>query len=233
MAQSRNEAYQPSLWDRLRDDLPGLRSDIASLWERLEDLQPDLDLADLIRGGEVALKMRTDLDEMVKDLARQLVRKAKQGRDIEERGVVVSERDLRDAVRRDIEMLFNIERNEVRYLLGKTEAETVEAPASVLAEFPEVRKSVVNYGVPSFAGRMRSDFKDVGPLERELRAALQAFETRLKPDSISVKVSFPKTSGMRVDIDAILLLSPSPERLRLSTTIDMDNGRAETALEAV
>ena len=37
--------------------------------------------------------------------------------------------------------------------------------------------------------------------------------------------------GLRIDIEGVLLLSPIPERLRLSTSVDLDSGRALTVLE--
>ena len=92
-----------------------------------------------------------------------------------------------------------------------------------LADFPQVRASVLNYGVPSFSGRRGSDFnKD--ELEREIREVLHVFEPRLKRNSIKVKVSIGDKTGLRIVIDGVLLLSPVPERLRLSTAIDLDNG---------
>ena len=48
-----------------------------------------------------------------------------------------------------------------------------------LADFPEVRRSVVNFGVPAFAGRSARDF-DRDALARELKAVLATFEPRLK-----------------------------------------------------
>ena len=93
-----------------------------------------------------------------------------------------------------------------------------------------MRRSVVNYGVPSFAGRTASDF-DREALSRELRAVLEVFEPRLKRDTIRVQVRFGDRAGMRVEIDAVLMLSPVPERMRLSTTVDLDDGRAVTTVE--
>ena len=133
-------------------------------------------------------------------------------------------------MRRDIEALFNIERLEAHLLLSDAERGGVEDPAELLAGFPEVRRSVVNYGVPSFAGRTASDF-DREALSRELRAVLEVFEPRLKRDTIRVQVRFGDRAGMRVEIDAVLMLSPVPERMRLSTTVDLDDGRAVTTVE--
>ena len=146
------------------------------------------------------------------------------------RGVVVSAEVLREAVRRDIQALFNAERFEARPLLAPREAALAGDDPPSLADFPEVRRSVVNFGVPPFAGRTGRDF-DREALARELRAVLAAFEPRLKESATRVTVSGgERGAGLRVEIDALLIMAPAPERLRLRTTIDLDSGRAETRL---
>ncbi|MFC3086585.1 type VI secretion system baseplate subunit TssE [Tabrizicola soli] len=137
---------------------------------------------------------------------------------------------LREAVRRDIEALFNVERFESGLQLTDREGKGYETPQDLIADFPHVRRSVLNYGVPSFSGRSISDF-DLAALARELREVIAVFEPRLKRDSIRVKVAQGDRTGMRIEVDAMLMLSPVPERLRLSTMIDLDNGRATTAVE--
>lgn len=233
MAVARSEAVQPSLWDRLLNDLPGLLADIASLREQLEEvLNEDIDIDAMIEDGLTSLRQRSDLDEDAYQLCSALIMKSEEKSRIENRGVVVTQDVLREAVRRDIEMLFNIERLEADYILTEAEEQRIVTPDDMLEGFPEVRRSVVNFGVPSFSGRKGTDF-DKDELARELKEVLQNFEPRLKPDSIKVQVGFAEKVGMRVDVDAILLLSPVPERLRLSTTIDMESGRASTTQEEV
>ena len=56
-----------------------------------------------------------------------------------------------------------------------------------------------------------------------------AFE--MKPSSIRVNIRSSEKIGMRIDVDAVLMLSPTPERLKLSTTIDLETGNAATRLE--
>jgi type VI secretion system protein ImpF len=133
-------------------------------------------------------------------------------------------------VRRDIETLFNIERMEAQTMMTDLEASMIETPASLLADFPNVRSSVINYGVPSFAGRSGSDF-DKTDLARDLRQVLTMFEPRLKPSTIKVHIDLNDKTGMKITVNAMLMLSPTPERLKLSTTIDLDNGAAATVLE--
>ncbi|MEM9371626.1 MAG: type VI secretion system baseplate subunit TssE [Pseudomonadota bacterium] len=213
------------------NDLPGLMADISSLRDSLsEELGEEVDIDALVEGGVVALRRRTDLDETTYQLANALIAKTAERAKIESRGIVVTKDVLREAVRRDVETLFNVERLEANYLLTEEEEQSIVTSEALLADYPEVRRSVVNYGVPTFAGRKGSDF-DKDQLAREIRSVLQVFEPRLKSDTIRVKVSFAERVGLRIDIDAVLLVSPVPERLRLSTMIDMENGRATTTRE--
>jgi len=119
---------------------------------------------------------------------------------------------------------------EAQFLLTDREMANTISPAELLSDFPLVRRSVVNYGVPSFTGKTGDNF-DQDRLARELRDVLAVFEPRLKRDSIKVRINIGKKTGMRIEIDGVLMLSPVPERLSLSTTINLDNGQAVTALE--
>jgi type VI secretion system protein ImpF len=228
---SRSEAVQPSLWDRLVDDLPGIQAEAEGLASELaKTLGSGEEVEKLIGGGARAIEARTDLDDDIRKQAYRLLRLSAQSRRLEERGVIVTANVLREAVRRDIEMLFNIERFEADLWLTSREQGAHITPADMLAPFPEVRASVINYGVPSFSGRKGSDF-DKDDLARELRDVLRIFEPRLKPESIRVTVRIDAKTGMRIEIDGVLMLSPVPERLRLSTTVDLENGAASTRLE--
>ena len=233
MEVARSEAVQPSLWDRLKNDLPGLVTEVASLREQLaEELGEDVDLDELVAGGLAGLRRNTTLDEKTYRYVHKLIVASEERARLERRGVVVTPDVLREAVRRDIEMLFNVERLEASYFLTDRELQNHVSPAELMAEFPEVQRSVLNFGVPTFSGRKGSDF-DKDALARDLKEVLQNFEPRLKPESIKVRVSFAEKVGLKVDIDAILMLSPVPERLRLSTMIDLESGRATTKQEDV
>lgn len=228
---ARQEAVQPSLWDRLVDELPGMDAEHDALMRDLTKALGDrAQVETLVGGGTRAIARRDDLDEDTKQLAHRLVKLSLRKRRLEEGGVVVTSDVLREAVRRDIEMLFNIERLEAQFLLTERETLDHQSPASQLAAFPHIRASVLNYGVPSFSGRSGTDF-DKDDLARDIKQVLNTFEPRLKKDSVKVRVHTGDKIGMRIDIDGVLLLSPVPERLRLSTSVDLDNGRAMTTLE--
>lgn len=224
------EAVQPSLWDRVRNDLPGLRAEGGALRARLEDALGQTRVTDLVAGGARAVEADPELaDEQRRDLHRLLAVEAARAR-IEARGIVVSPEVLREAVRRDIEALFNTERLEAEYLLSDAERASMRSNPTDLSDYPNVQRSVINFGVPAFSGRTARSF-DREALARELREILAVFEPRLRRDSIRVSVRTGDTVGLRVDIDALLIMFPAPERLRLRTMIDLDNGRAMTALE--
>jgi type VI secretion system protein ImpF len=228
--QSRTEAVQPSLWDRLVDDLPGI---VADSDRQRVDLVSRIGVAKVeavIAGGTRVIEGDADLDaETRRDLHLFLTQMARRAF-LEERGIVVNSQVLREAVRRDIEALFNVERFESGLQLTDLELQGYETPEELIADFPHVRRSVLNYGVPSFSGRAMSDF-DLAALAKELREVIAVFEPRLKRDTIRVKVAQGDRAGMKIEVDAMLILSPVPERLRLSTMIDLDNGRATTAVE--
>lgn len=229
---ARSERVQPSLWDRLRDDLPGLVAETDALRAELSGALGAERVETLAAGGVRAIERATDLDQSTRRRLIQLAERQRERRRLEEGGVVVTPDVLREAVRRDIEALFNIERLEAEFLLTDRERADHEDPASLLADFPQIRASVVNYGVPAFAGHKGNDF-DQDVLARELRTTLQTFEPRLKPDSLKVNVKFGRKTGMQVEIDGILMVAPVPERLRLSTTIDLDSGQALTSVEVL
>ncbi|MEL6682861.1 MAG: type VI secretion system baseplate subunit TssE [Pseudomonadota bacterium] len=227
---ARSEAIQPSFWDRLVDDLPGLDAEIESQRRLLsKELGGAKKLDALIDEGRKAIA-NAACDADVKRMLYQLQSNLQRRQTLQASGIAVTRTVLREAVRRDIEALFNIERMEADTQMTDREARVIETPGELLADFPQVRASVVNYGVPSFAGRSGSDF-DKTVLARELREILTVFEPRLKPNTIKVDIDLNDKTGMKITVDAMLMLSPTPERLKLSTTIDLDSGAAATVLD--
>lgn len=228
---AQSEALQPSLWDRMVNDLPGLDAEITSLRHELATALGGAEkLDEMIEGAAHAIGAASDLTDDTRKRLYQLMQKRDRRRTIQASGIMVTREVLREAVRRDIEMLFNIERMAAQPLLTDHESARYQTAMDLLADYPHVRRSVLNYGVPAFAGQTGTNF-DKSTLRRELKQTLVHFEPRLKPDSIRVTIRQSEKAGMRIDVDATLMLSPTPERLRLSTTIDLDNGTAATVLE--
>lgn len=225
------ETAQPSLWDRLVNDLPGVSSEIEGLREALVAELGAERVEALAAGGRRAVEADAGLGQQQKERLLRLVAQVERRAEIETRGIVVSGRVLREAVRRDIEVLFNTERFEAVPLRTPREA-TVHAAGdtSELDDFPEVRRSVVNFGVPPFAGRNARDF-DRDALARELKTILAIFEPRLKESATRVTVSTSDKTGITIEIDGLLIMAPIPERLRLRTLVDLETGRASTTLK--
>ncbi len=223
------EAVQPSLWDRLVNDLPGVASEIDGLRQSLAQEIGAERLDALVAAGPRGIEADAALGRGQKELLSRLMLQERRRAEIEARGIVVSADVLREAVRRDIEVLFNTERFESAPMLTPREAEAFADDPPSLADYPEVRRSVVNYGVPPFAGRSSRDF-DRDQLARELKAVLAAFEPRLRESATRVTVSTSEKTGLAIEIDGLLIMSPAPERLRLRTLVDLETGRAETRL---
>jgi type VI secretion system protein ImpF len=228
IARAKREAVQPSLWDRLINDLPGLTSEIDGVRQALSDELGAERLDALLAGSLRAIESDKALTAEQKQRLQRLDFQTRHRAELESRGIVVSARVLREAVRRDIEALFNTERFEAFPLLSDQESETEPTSQLDLEDFPEVRRSVINYGVPSFSGKSVRDF-DREMLAREIKQVLVTFEPRLKESGTKVLVTLgDKTQGLRIDIDAVLIMSPTPERMKLRTMINLDNGLART-----
>jgi type VI secretion system protein ImpF len=179
--------------------------------------------------GRRAIEAEPGLEDLHRRELRDLLSMIERRSFLEERGIVVTAEVLREAVRRDLEALFNVERFESEPLLTEGERARSESPAAMIADFPQARRSVVNYGVPAFAGRRARDF-DPDRLSRELREVVAFYEPRLRSDTVVVRVVTNDRTGLRIEVEGLLMLSPVPERLRLSTRIDLDSGRAATRL---
>ncbi|UWU18988.1 type VI secretion system baseplate subunit TssE (plasmid) [Rhizobium sullae] len=225
------EAIQPSLWDRLVNDLPGLNSEINQLRQAIQkEIDPER-LNGLVAAGLHQMEAAADISAEQKKSIHRLFSLERRQAELESRGVVVSTDVLREAVRRDIEALFNAQRFESTPLLTDFEADQAGDNPPSLEDFPEVRRSVINYGVPPFSGRSSRDF-DRDELSKEIRSVLAAFEPRLKESATKVTVSLgDRATGLRIDIDALLLTSPAPERLLLRTILNLDDGSARTELK--
>ena len=117
---------------------------------------------------------------------------------------------LRDSVFRDLEWLMNA-----------NSAESTED----LEAFPEVRRSVYNFGLPNLAGKPMSSI-DVESLSRQVAAAISFFEPRLTgvrvtPDQRS---SGSASFALAFQVEADLWGQPLPQHIVIRTSIDLDTG---------
>jgi type VI secretion system protein ImpF len=125
---------------------------------------------------------------------------------------VISPSRYRDAVLRDIRWLFN---TSTRLTPDQT------------AEFPEVQRSVLSYGIRDLCGRITSSV-DIAELERELTNSMNHFEPRVIPGSLHIRaVEDPTGSSpslLSFEIHADLWANPVPEHLFIKTQIDLETG---------
>lgn len=125
---------------------------------------------------------------------------------------VLSPVRLRESALRDLGWLFNT---------------TQLAAVQDLSAYPEVAKSVVNYGLPDLAGRTVSGV-DIPKLEGLLRQAIWDFEPRLLRNTVAVRLVVNpddmSQNAMSFIVEAELWSQPIPLQLYLRTEIDLEDG---------
>ncbi len=119
---------------------------------------------------------------------------------------------LRGAVLRDIAWLLNTDS------LSTTED---------LSDYPEVARSVLNFGMPSLSGHTVSGADHKG-LERLVKESICTFEPRMIANTVRVKVIVAPEemngNAMSFSIEGQLWAEPAPLHLVLRTDIDLENG---------
>jgi len=120
-----------------------------------------------------------------------------------------SVRQLKAALRRDLEWLLNSRRN--------PEA----APDSMV----ELSRSLYNYGLPDFSSMSLNSPKDRSRLLVELESTVALFEPRLK----DVKVALMETPGVNTrtlhfQIEGMLMMDPAPEQVSFDTVLQLASG---------
>lgn len=96
-----------------------------------------------------------------------------------------------------------------------------------LTRWPNVARSVLNFGVPGFTGRTLTN-ADVPEIQRSIQRAIQNFEPRLNPKSIKVFVfaDLPDkpTTHWQVTIIAQYSNATLPGSLEFQAVIDAESG---------
>lgn len=126
---------------------------------------------------------------------------------------VISATRLRECVTRDLSWLLNC----------------VNLETSVdLDSYPEVARSVLNFGIPDLTGTALSGI-DADALQRRIRDAILAFEPRLTGSSLRVTVQANNQrmdrQSLRFDIESEMWAQPLPLNLYLKTEVDLETGK--------
>ncbi len=129
---------------------------------------------------------------------------------------VMSRSRLREAVLRDLSWLFNT---------------TALSGEGVFDDHPEVRHSVLNYGLPPLSGLTASSI-DPPQLEAMVRLAILDHEPRILAESLRVEVlmfdsQLDHHNQISFRISGQLWAQPVPLELMLHTDLDLETGRIE------
>ena len=126
------------------------------------------------------------------------------------------ESDLRQLIQRDVAWLLN----DIQF-----EATTP------LDDFPEVRTSVLNQGLPELIGRSLNS-ETMAHRAEEITAALKAFEERLRPESIRVVFDTSKVvteNKLYFSITGEIRNALEEAWVQFNTSVDLDDGKVEVA----
>jgi type VI secretion system protein ImpF len=125
---------------------------------------------------------------------------------------VLSMRQLRESVLRDLAWLLNASR-----------LDSVQS----LDDYPEVSHSVLNYGIPDITGLTASGV-DITVIERAVRQAIWDFEPRILRQTVRVHAHVDPErmthNSLSFDIEGELWAQPVPLRIFLKTELDLDLG---------
>jgi type VI secretion system protein ImpF len=132
---------------------------------------------------------------------------------------VMTGAQLRQSVLRDLAALLNT-----------SNLATIED----LSATPLVATSTLNYGIPGFAGLLDNSARS-DTLERELENAIRAFEPRIRPETLKVRIGGAQADSaipaLVFEIEGELWAQPVPQRLFLETTIEVET-RTAVVVEA-
>jgi type VI secretion system protein ImpF len=96
-----------------------------------------------------------------------------------------------------------------------------------LDKYPEVKRSVLNYGLPDLSGHTSSTI-DVRSVEKSIGAAIRQFEPRIIRNSLKVKVhSIPDAmshNSLVFEIAGAVFGQPSPFQVVLKSELDLECG---------
>jgi type VI secretion system protein ImpF len=105
--------------------------------------------------------------------------------------------------------------------------DNLESSRQDLSEYPEVARSVLNYGIPTLSGLTTTGFR-VAELEQRIRQAIWDFEPRILRESVIVKASVSDSrmskNAVTFEIQGELWAQPLPLHLYLQTDVDLETG---------
>jgi type VI secretion system protein ImpF len=126
----------------------------------------------------------------------------------------------------DLEKLRQIVRRDLAWLLNTTNF----AASQDLERYPNVAKSVLNYGIPDTAGQRITDLRDRS-IEQLLRKTILTFEPRIMTNSLKVTYSETtdrdQTAVIAFDVRGQLWAQPVPLELFIRSEVDVTSGEVK------
>lgn len=117
-------------------------------------------------------------------------------------------RDLRDAVRLDLQNLLN------------TRHRFLGAPD----DLPELRVSLVNYGIPDFTGTPFADATNQRQFCRVLEEIIRTYEPRLRMVKVGMRMEAREDRVLRFRIEAVLVHGEVSERTVFESVLESGSG---------
>jgi type VI secretion system protein ImpF len=110
------------------------------------------------------------------------------------------------SVARDLESLLNTRR---------------ESLDELAAEFEEVNRSLLVYGLPDFTAFNLLDVSDLVRLRRAIESALANFEPRLQRVRVNMEPPKQNDRSVHFRIDGLLRVDPAPEPVTFDTILQL------------
>jgi type VI secretion system protein ImpF len=117
-------------------------------------------------------------------------------------------RQLKQAVRRDLEYLLN----------------TRQVAGGVPASLKELNKSLAVYGLPDFSAVNVDSPEEQTRLRRTLETTIEIFEPRLKGVKVTLEPIRGNERALRFRVDARLQVEPTPEPVTFDTVLQLHSG---------
>ncbi len=124
-------------------------------------------------------------------------------------------RQLRSALKRDLEWLLNTRRNPIPPPEGSE----------------ELQRSLYEYGLPDITSLGIHSTNDQKRLMRMLEATVALFEPRIAGASVSMEPLAGSTRMLRFQIQGLLMVDPAPEKVAFDTLLELTRGEYEVRSE--
>jgi type VI secretion system protein ImpF len=120
-------------------------------------------------------------------------------------------RELKIAIKRDLEWLLNTRR-------------TIDpSPDSAL----ETARSVYHYGFADISSKSLLSVRDQNELVRQMESVIATFEPRLKRPKVRMERVEGGYRALRFVIEGLLCMDPAPEPVRFDTVLELGKGQYE------